>query len=231
MTAAFLAQRAAAAGRGPCLLVEVDGRADALLGIRGVPGPRWADLPYADGPFRPALAHALPTWRGLGVLGADERGAPGVAQVEAVLTALESGAGTMVVDLPPAGSVLFAHLVPRCDELLVMIGRDALSQACLRGLLAVSAARPGPGTDAHPALGLLVREGAGARGPDALARAAGLPLVGRVPDCRSIRRDVAAGFPPRAGRALQRAITGIAGRLGLLPATGVGAPADPGASW
>lgn len=204
------------------VVVEVDGRGAAMVAVADLPGPRWADLPAVDAPYRASLLGALPTWRGVAVLVADSRGRPSPPQVAPVLSALVQAADVAVLDLPAPGAVLSSVLAPWCERLLVLVGPDPISLSALGVVLAdpvlelvgggeradVGRAAAGPGSG--PPMALVRTGGPGAYSDAELARAVGLPVLGTLPRCRRVRRDLAAGMPPRPGRGFRVAVDGVA---------------------
>ena len=137
--AAALARRLARRS-GSAALVDLDGSSggiDVLLGVESADGLRWPDLTDARGEVSgPELTALLPRWEGVTVLSAD-RAWPGPAadDVEAaVLDALSSCHGQVVLDLDRSRALDPAGVVGRCATALIVASRDVRSVA---GVLAV----------------------------------------------------------------------------------------------
>ncbi len=210
--AALLA--AALARRTATVLVDLVGGAglDVVLGMEGLPGPRWPDLSGAGDVAGDQLLAALPRWGRVAVVSTD-RARPGLPPPDDVLDRLREAAGTVLMDLPPSEVVARRAPVSRCDLLVVVAGRDVTSvggAVALRTALGTAVARTGlMASDAR-------------RGTLSLAeleQSTGLPLLGRVPHDRSLARAAERGIL-RARRATTRIPTTLAGTV-------LGAGAEP----
>ncbi len=172
-------------------LVDLDvdgGGIDVLMGIEHEPGLRWADLAGESGGFGGAdLTSRLPAWRGVRVLSADLRAAPG-ARSEQVLAACTDAHDVVVLDLPRSATRERGEAARWCDVIVLLASCDVQSVAG-----AQVSARALAGLDAR----LVVRGPApGDLQPAAIAAASGLPLVLAMPQERSMAAAVERGVAP-----------------------------------
>ncbi|WP_182112956.1 pilus assembly protein FlpE [Actinotalea sp. JY-7876] len=216
--AALLALRAVRAGTSPVLvdLAATGGGVDVLLGTEDLPGVRWPDLAHVRGALAGAdLDGALPTWRGVDVLGGDRRGgAPPRAAVEALWPALEERYGVVVVDAPAAaladdavGGVLATR-----PHLLLVTGQD------VRGVAAGLTAAAGLEAGGAPGAQLVLRRRRSPRvAPLEAAQVLDAPLLGLLPGDRRVAAAVDRGFGPWVpGRsALARSVERVARGCGI----------------
>ncbi|MFV0425504.1 MAG: septum site-determining protein Ssd [Beutenbergiaceae bacterium] len=172
-------------------LIDLDftrGGIDALIGIEGHPGPRWADLKSERSGFAPAqLSATLPAWRGVRVLSADLRSSGDEPQ-EPVLAALADAHDVVVLDFPRSQAHHAALAGRWADTMLVVASCDIPAatgaQAIARNLL---------GMDTH----LVVRGPApGGLTPEDVARTSDLPLLVAMAQERSLPGALERGIAP-----------------------------------
>jgi secretion/DNA translocation related CpaE-like protein len=164
---------------------------DRVLGLEEQQGVRWADLAHTSGRLGArALREALPRQGRLGVLtwAASERRRLDPAVVREVLSAAARGHQTVVIDLPRNESA--AELVPRCDQLIVVVNPTVtgiastvrLVEGLTDGVRAGVVVR-GPGTD-----------------PETVARAVGLPVIAEMSHQRGLAEAIDLGLGPLRSR-------------------------------
>lgn len=190
VTAALLA-RALARQEEECVVVDLVGAGglEVLLACEDEPGPRWADLPRDRGPFPPQiLLSALPQWNEVSVLSSDSRGMPETGDVDSLLRNLTGHAPVMVLDLPRHG---WESLIAHCTRVIVVSTGDAQAVA---GLAVLTRALRATGVPT----GLLVRRTGGPALASAseLASWCGLPLLGVLPNERTMTSDLNRGLTP-----------------------------------
>lgn len=188
--ACVLARAAVAAGTTTCLVgLDPAGGPDGLLGLAPTPGTRWADLSRHDGVHVPArLMTSLPRWRGVAVLGGDERGGPDPAVALAVLDSLVQATDLIVLDLP-RHVLQSPALVRRCGDVVLLSGCD---ERATETVVAVRALRA-HGLEPH----LVVRRhGAGAAEVTRLAEACAIDVAVLLREERSLRAALTRGLTP-----------------------------------
>lgn len=185
-------------------LVDMDptGGVGHLLahGLRG--GLRWGDLPDHETRFRPhALAGAMPVWRGVRVLTADERGGPreGSADLrQAVATAMAQVSDVVVLDLPRAQQ-------PPPGSLAMVLTSYDLRAASAAQVLVPWLRRTSDD------VGLVVREEGQDTDASYLTWATGCPVLGYVRTDRGLAQRAARGEDVTRGRgASRRAVRALA---------------------
>lgn len=107
---------------------------ELLLSLVGVPGKRWADVRGKGALLAGRLNAALPKWKGVRVLSADERGGAPIdaGLVTAAVAALAQVNTWTILDLPTLALINAAPmsaLVQWCDYLLVLTRGDGLHLA------------------------------------------------------------------------------------------------------
>lgn len=190
--ACALGQSAAASG--PALVIDADPLGpgiDRVLGLEEQQGVRWADLAHTSGRLGArALREALPRQGRLGVLtwapSQPRRLDPAV--VREVLSAAARGHQTVIVDLPRHEGA--AELVPRCDQLIVVVNPTVTGIS--------SAARLVEGLGEDIRAGVVLR-GSGAD-PETVARAIGLPVIAEMSQQRGLVEAIDLGLGPLRSR-------------------------------
>lgn len=188
--ACVLARAAVAAGTSTCLVgLDPAGGPDGLLGLGPTPGTRWADLDRHDGVHVPArLMSSLPRWRGVAVLGGDERGGPEPAVALAVLDALAQASDLVVLDLP-RHALQAPALVRRCRDVVLLTGCDERATETVATVRTLRA----HGLEPH----LVVRRrGAGTPEVGRLAEACGSDVAVVLREERSLRAALSRGLTP-----------------------------------
>ena len=184
----------------PSWLVDLDptgGGADLAFGLEKSPGLRWSDLYRTAGRLSPmALRDALPVKAGVAVLSCarGQAGPPEPRAVEAVLTAVQGGGGTCVVDLPRQASAARATALALVDEVLLVVPSEVKATAAARWLLddlTVSSTDIRVVVRSTPPLLLA---------PTQVAAALAVPLAGSYLSEPSVRAATREGRPPRLRR-------------------------------
>ncbi|WP_313558403.1 hypothetical protein [Miniimonas arenae] len=211
VTAALLARCAADAGRSTALL-DLAGGIDLLLSLEDEPGPRWADLPAAGGPYvGEQLVAALPTWQRVRVLTSDARGGADPRVRDQVAGALAGVVRLVVLDLGAAPRDLASAAL--CDDLVLLTSPEVRAVAAVRAQVGQLHGRvdgPRPHLVVRSVRGLDLPRGE-------VEEACGLPVRAVLPHTRGMAVDLARGVTPgdrrRAG--LTRAVRGLVRELGL----------------
>lgn len=173
------------------------GGLDVVAGLEDRPGLRWADLRRVRGRMDgEELLAELPAAGGVAVLSVD-RARPGPVDLEAVAPVLEAVGpcvDVIVVDLPRWGLPWAEELANLMDDVMVLGGESAV------GLSGTAALAPTLET-LGGRLWLGQRDGSGTTElGQTVSELSGLPLLGVVPDDPVVRRELAAGALPAAGR-------------------------------
>ncbi|WP_282944360.1 pilus assembly protein FlpE [Cellulomonas endometrii] len=214
VTAALLA--AELARRSTAVLVETGPgpSVDTVLGLEAHPGLRWPDLTGARGAVDATLlAGNLMRWGPCSVLPADDDrpGLPPPDVLPDVLEALVAGHRSVVLDLDRSALLTgtgVADLVDACRSVLVVVPRDVPGVAGARVLHALLTGR-------QTRVGVVARGPApGGLGPAEVGLAVHLPVVGSLPWSPGLGAAVDRGAGPQPSRAVRRAVTHLAGRLG-----------------
>lgn len=189
---------------------------DAVLGLDEHDGVRWDALQHTTGRLSArALRESIPGRSGLravtfGPLGPDELVRFAVREVASAAT---RGHDLVLVDLPRTGGEVVEDLLARCHRVLVVTrgSMSGLTQT-VRTLRHVEGPRS-----------LVVR----GPGPDRehIEQTIGLPVIGRIPEVRTLQESIDLGFGPvRSRRSLMsRAARGVLAELDRQPARGVAA--------
>ena len=110
---------------------------DFMLAIQREPGRRWPDLSGQGALLPGRLGGALPSWHGVRVLSADDRGGAPLVGDGAVraISALSQVHSWTILDLPPSGAVAGTRenrWIEWCDHLLLVTASDSVSLARAR---------------------------------------------------------------------------------------------------
>ena len=198
--AAALAARAAhdAGDRAPVVLVDADrlgGGVERIVGLDPVDGTHWARLAESAGRLGSrSLRDALPSHRGLAVLGWGAGARPGLepALVREVLRAAQRGTALVVVDLPRWSDPATVELLARCDHLVVVTGETVPAVAACAQVLGSATAVP----HVH----LVVRRSGTGAAPAEVASALDLPLRAVLGHQRGLDEAVGLGRGPLPSR-------------------------------
>lgn len=202
-----------AARHGPTLVLDADPfgpGVDRVLGVDDRAGVHWHELLSTSGRLGArALREAVPRVGDLGVLtwSAGSSRELALEPAREVLAAARRGHDTVVVDLPRAFDEAAAHLVERCDRVLVVVAASVTGVA--------SASRWVSRFPERSRLRLVVR--GSAADPDLVAQAMGLPVVAAMPDQRGLEESIDLGFGPVRSRRgpLGRAAAEVLGQLAV----------------
>ena len=192
--AAALARTAASASR-PATLVDADplgGGIERVIGLDAPDGVGWGSLRGSTGRFGSrSLRAALPQVDGLAVLGwgASPRGGLDPGVVREVVSALQRGNETVVLDVPRYPDAATGEVLTRCDHVLV-VTTLTLPGVAASGLAAAAVAPYA--RQVH----LVARRGPAALDPDDVARTLGLPLVAVMAGQRRLAEAVDLGLGP-----------------------------------
>ena len=190
----------------PATLVDADplgGGIERVIGLDAPDGVGWGSLRGSAGRFGSrSLRAALPQVDGLAVLGwgASPRGGLDPGVVREVVSALQRGNETVVLDVPRYPDEATGEVLTRCDHVLVVTTLTLPGVAA--GGLAAAAVAP-YARQVH----LVARRGPAALDPDDVARTLGLPLVAvmagqrRLAEAVDLGLDRAPARPAGAGRA------------------------------
>ena len=192
--------RTAARSRLSVVLIDADplgGGVDLTLGAEDVRGLRWPDLEPARGVLdTDALAHDLPVIDGVRVITWDRSRADAIPPeaMRAVMDASIRMSDLVVVDLPRALDQSATLALQACGTVLLVVPADVQASVAAQRSAAVLRRW------AHD-VRLVVRGPApGGLGPDAVARALDLPLVGWLDREPRLAATLERGEPPALRR-------------------------------
>jgi MinD-like ATPase involved in chromosome partitioning or flagellar assembly len=197
--ATAVALRASRAGVDVVLVdgCPLGGGLDIVLGAEQEPGVRWSDLHRlvgsADGR---ALLSRLPSSDGVPVLSFGRDGSePGAEVADAVVSALISECGLLVVDASAAGGPVGVAALAAADRVLVVAGdgfRQLSALSVVSGLLAAGSGRVGV------EMAVALRGASSTVGPVARVVESELrwPVLCALTDERGLSDDLLHGVPP-----------------------------------
>ncbi|SDJ51789.1 hypothetical protein SAMN05444157_3758 [Frankineae bacterium MT45] len=155
-------------------LEAVAGGIDVLLGVEGVPGPRWSGLRLAGGYLQPSLlGGGLPRWGAVSVLAADLM--PSAADVAQLLPAAAE-IGPVAVELGRWPSPTRDAALDQCDVVCLVTRCDVASVTAAR-TVALALAADGRTVP----LGIVTRRMRSAPDAHHVADLIGAPLIGSLP--------------------------------------------------
>lgn len=189
---------------------------DSVLGLSEHDGVRWDALQHTTGRLSArALRESIPSRAGLRVVTFGPLGPDALVRfaVREVSSAAVRGHDLVVLDLPRSGGEVVDDLVARCQQIVVVTrGTAAGLTQTVRTLRHVSGPRAlvlrGPAPDRQHIEDVL-----------------GLPVVGQVPEVRTLQESIDLGLGPVRSRrsAMARAVRGILAELDQQPVRGAAA--------
>lgn len=186
---------------------------DLLLAAEDDRGARWGDLVGVSGQLAPeTLRAALPVVTGLAVLSADREAAGAVPldALAAVLDSARSAYDVVLCDLPRGHPEVLDLVVPRCDELLLVVTTDV--RGATAGRRAVEALAAGT------TVRLVVRRRRRSPlEPEQVAAWLGAEMAAEIDDEPGLTASVDRGRPPGERGRLGRTCDQLAATL-LAPA-------------